>query len=141
MSRIVVRVENLTGISVKSSVEAGFQGLALVGGLLGLAAKTLATAELAFRPLDRMQEKVNTAIGKTNKTYVAGPIKFAADHTAKLALVEDQWQGGKSLVVGPTKANPDVNHCHTVLALHFTHSTPPSVLTDDSYPARTGCRR
>jgi branched-chain amino acid transport system substrate-binding protein len=49
------------------------------------------------------KEKVNTAIGKTDKTYVAGPIKFAADHTAKLALVEDQWQNGKSYVVGPTK--------------------------------------
>jgi branched-chain amino acid transport system substrate-binding protein len=50
------------------------------------------------------KEKVNTAIGKTDKTYVAGPIKFAADHTAKLGLVEDQWQGGKAIVVGPNKA-------------------------------------
>jgi branched-chain amino acid transport system substrate-binding protein len=50
------------------------------------------------------KEKVNTAIGQTNKTYVAGPIKFAADHTAKLNLVEIQWQNGKPVVVGPTKA-------------------------------------
>jgi branched-chain amino acid transport system substrate-binding protein len=49
------------------------------------------------------KEKVNAAIAQTDKTYVAGPIKFAADHTAKLALVEDQWQGGKAIVVGPTK--------------------------------------
>jgi branched-chain amino acid transport system substrate-binding protein len=47
--------------------------------------------------------KVNDAIAKTNKTYVAGPIKFGADHTAKLKLVEVQWQGGKAVVVGPTK--------------------------------------
>jgi branched-chain amino acid transport system substrate-binding protein len=47
--------------------------------------------------------KVNQAIGKTNKTYVAGPIQFDAKHTAKLKLVEDQWQNGKSIVVGPTK--------------------------------------
>lgn len=47
--------------------------------------------------------KVNAAIAKTDKTYVAGPIKFAADHTAKLNLVEDQWQSGKAIVVGPTK--------------------------------------
>jgi len=45
--------------------------------------------------------KVNDAISKTNKTYVAGPIKFAADHTAKLKLVQDQWQDGKAIVVGP----------------------------------------
>jgi branched-chain amino acid transport system substrate-binding protein len=49
------------------------------------------------------KEKVNAAIGKTDKTYVAGPIKFAADHTAKLSLVEVQWQDGKAVVVGPTK--------------------------------------
>jgi branched-chain amino acid transport system substrate-binding protein len=49
------------------------------------------------------KSKVNAAIAQTNKTYVAGPVKFAADHTAKLALVEDQWQGGKAVVVGPTK--------------------------------------
>jgi branched-chain amino acid transport system substrate-binding protein len=47
--------------------------------------------------------KVNAAIGKTNKTYVAGPIQFDAKHTAKLKLVEDQWQKGKAVVVGPTK--------------------------------------
>jgi branched-chain amino acid transport system substrate-binding protein len=49
------------------------------------------------------KEKVNTAISKTNKTYVAGPIQFDDKHTAKLKLVEDQWQGGKAIVVGPTK--------------------------------------
>jgi branched-chain amino acid transport system substrate-binding protein len=47
--------------------------------------------------------KVNAAIGKTNKTYVAGPIQFDAKHTAKLKLVEDQWQNGKAVVVGPTQ--------------------------------------
>jgi branched-chain amino acid transport system substrate-binding protein len=49
------------------------------------------------------KEKVNDAISKTNKTYVAGPIKFDAKHTAKLSLVQDQWQGGKAVVVGPTE--------------------------------------
>jgi branched-chain amino acid transport system substrate-binding protein len=48
--------------------------------------------------------KVNAAIAQTNKTYVAGPIHFSADHTAKLALVEDQWQSLKAVVVGPTKS-------------------------------------
>ena len=47
--------------------------------------------------------KVNDAISKTNKTYVAGPVKFDVHHTAKLNLVQDQWQGGKAVVVGPTK--------------------------------------
>jgi branched-chain amino acid transport system substrate-binding protein len=49
------------------------------------------------------KEQVNTAIGKTDKTYVVGPVKFAPDHTAKLDLVQLQWQGGKSVVVGPTE--------------------------------------
>jgi branched-chain amino acid transport system substrate-binding protein len=49
------------------------------------------------------KSKVNAALAQTDKTYVAGPIKFGPDHTAKLALVEDQWQNGKAIVVGPTK--------------------------------------
>ena len=50
--------------------------------------------------------KVNTAIGQTNKTYVAGPIKFGPDHTAKLNIASFQWQGGKSIVVGPAPFKP-----------------------------------
>lgn len=50
------------------------------------------------------KEKVNTAIGQTDTTTVVGRIKFAPDHTAKLNLVQDQWQSGKAVVVGPTKA-------------------------------------
>jgi branched-chain amino acid transport system substrate-binding protein len=65
------------------------------------AAQVLLDAMKAAGTTDK--EKVNDAISKTNKTYVAGPIKFAADHTAKLKLVQDQWQDGKAVVVGPTK--------------------------------------
>lgn len=45
--------------------------------------------------------KINAAIAKTDKTYVVGPVKFGPDHTSKLELVEDQWQGGKAVVVWP----------------------------------------
>jgi branched-chain amino acid transport system substrate-binding protein len=65
------------------------------------AAQVLLDAMKAAGTTDK--EKVNTAISKTNKTYVAGPIQFDDKHTAKLKLVEDQWQGGKAIVVGPTK--------------------------------------
>ena len=47
--------------------------------------------------------KVNAAIAKTNKTYAVGPVKFDANHTSKLPIVEDQWQGGKTVVVWPPK--------------------------------------
>jgi branched-chain amino acid transport system substrate-binding protein len=43
--------------------------------------------------------KVNAALAKTNKVYVVGPVKFDANHTSKLPLVEDQWQNGQSKVV------------------------------------------
>lgn len=49
------------------------------------------------------KEKVNTAVSKTNKTYVVGPVRFDANHTAKLPLVELQWQGGKTVIVWPAK--------------------------------------
>lgn len=46
--------------------------------------------------------KVNDAIGKTDKTYVVGPVKFDAEHTSKLPMVELQWQSGATKVVWPT---------------------------------------
>ncbi len=46
-------------------------------------------------------DKINDAIGKTNKTYVVGPVKFAADHTSKLPIVSEQWQSGKAVIVWP----------------------------------------
>lgn len=44
---------------------------------------------------------INAAIAKTNKTYAVGKIKFAADHTAKIPVVESQWQSGKPVIVWP----------------------------------------
>ena len=49
-------------------------------------------------------QKINTAIAKTDKTYVVGPVKFDEHHTAKLPIVELQWQGGKTVVVWPKSA-------------------------------------
>lgn len=46
-------------------------------------------------------DKINEAIGKTNKTYVVGPVKFAADHTSTLPIVSEQWQNGKAVIVWP----------------------------------------
>ena len=46
-------------------------------------------------------EKINSAISKTDKTYVVGPVKFDANHTSKLPMVELQWQGGKTVIVWP----------------------------------------
>jgi branched-chain amino acid transport system substrate-binding protein len=55
------------------------------------------------------KSKINDAIGKTNKTYVVGPIKFGADHTSTLPMVETQWQDGKTVVVAPkNRANAKV---------------------------------
>jgi branched-chain amino acid transport system substrate-binding protein len=47
------------------------------------------------------KKKINGEIAKTDKTYVAGAIKFGADHTSTLPMVEEQWQDGKSVVVAP----------------------------------------
>ena len=44
---------------------------------------------------------INAAIGKTDKVYVVGPVKFDATHTAELPMVSVQWQGGKTVVVWP----------------------------------------
>lgn len=65
------------------------------------AAQVLMDAMARARTTDK--EKVNTAISKTNKTYVVGPVRFDENHTARLPLVELQWQGGKTVIVWPTK--------------------------------------
>jgi branched-chain amino acid transport system substrate-binding protein len=65
------------------------------------AANVLLDAIAAAGSLDA--KKINEAIGKTDKTYVVGPVKFDAAHTSKLPMVMTQWQGGKSIIVGPTK--------------------------------------
>ena len=45
--------------------------------------------------------RINQAIGRTDKTYVVGPVKFDDKHTSKLPIAELQWQGGETKVVWP----------------------------------------
>jgi branched-chain amino acid transport system substrate-binding protein len=63
------------------------------------AAQVLLDAIAAAGSLDG--EKINAAVGQTDKTYVVGPIKFDENHTAKLPLVMLQWQSGKTPIVWP----------------------------------------
>jgi branched-chain amino acid transport system substrate-binding protein len=62
-----------------------------------------AAAEILFDAISRANStnaaKINTAIGQTDQTFVVGPVKFAADHTATLPIVMDQWQGKGTKVV------------------------------------------
>lgn len=45
--------------------------------------------------------KINAAIARTDKVYAVGKVRFAADHTAKIPVVESQWQDGKPVIVFP----------------------------------------
>jgi len=44
---------------------------------------------------------INNQIAKTNATFVAGQVKFNADHTSTLPMVEEQWQNGKNVIIAP----------------------------------------
>jgi len=49
---------------------------------------------------------INTAIGKTDKTYVVGPVNFAkgpGGHTSALPTFMLQWQNGQTQIVYPSK--------------------------------------
>ncbi len=51
-------------------------------------------------------QAINTAIGKTNKTYVVGPIDFATGpggHTSPLPTFMLQWQNGQTQIVYPSR--------------------------------------
>lgn len=63
------------------------------------AAQVLLDAIAAAGTLDR--EKINAAIGQTNKAYVVGPVRFDAEHAAVIPVTMVQWQGGKAVVVWP----------------------------------------
>lgn len=63
------------------------------------AAQVLLDAIAAAASLDR--EKINAAIGRTDKSYVVGPVKFDASNSSRIPITLMQWQGGKSVVVWP----------------------------------------
>jgi len=45
--------------------------------------------------------KINAAIAQTNLMTVVGPVRFTAQHTYTLPMVEMQWQNGHCYVVAP----------------------------------------
>ena len=49
-------------------------------------------------------EALNAAIAKTDTTLVVGPVRFDAQHFARLPIVSVQWQQGKTVVVWPATA-------------------------------------
>lgn len=63
------------------------------------AAQVLLDAIAAAASLDR--EKINAAIGRTDRSYVVGPVKFDASNSSRIPITLMQWQGGKSVVVWP----------------------------------------
>jgi branched-chain amino acid transport system substrate-binding protein len=46
-------------------------------------------------------QKINDAIGNTDKDYPVGRVTFADDHTAKISVAMSQWQNGKPVIVSP----------------------------------------
>jgi branched-chain amino acid transport system substrate-binding protein len=46
-------------------------------------------------------EAINSALARTDKTYVTGPVKFDAQHASVLPIVLMQWQKGRAVVVWP----------------------------------------
>jgi branched-chain amino acid transport system substrate-binding protein len=72
-------------------------------------ADTYAAAQILLDAIARAgsldKEAINTAIGKTDKTYVVGPVNFAkgpGGHTSVLASFMVQWQHGQTQVVYPS---------------------------------------
>jgi branched-chain amino acid transport system substrate-binding protein len=63
------------------------------------AATILLTAIPKAGTLDK--SKINDAISQTDMMTVVGQIKFGADHTSTLPMVEAQWQNGKSPIIAP----------------------------------------
>jgi branched-chain amino acid transport system substrate-binding protein len=63
------------------------------------AAQVLLDAITRAQSLD--PNAINTAIGKTDKTYPVGHIQYGANHTCAIPAGMDQWQGDNSVRVYP----------------------------------------
>jgi branched-chain amino acid transport system substrate-binding protein len=65
-----------------------------------------ATTQILLDAINRANStdpaKINAAIGQTDGTFVAGAVKFAADHTATEPIIWTQWQNGKPVIIWPT---------------------------------------
>ena len=73
-------------------------------------------------PSDKAWDKMTTAYRKLlEERYAADPTPF--EELAELAGEQDVYIGCSC----PTKNNPDVNHCHTVLALKFMQQRYPEL--------------
>ncbi|MES2260363.1 MAG: amino acid ABC transporter substrate-binding protein [Pseudomonadota bacterium] len=87
---LAARFEKETGASVSQHIADS-----------NTAASVLIDAIVAAQSLDR--EKINQAIARTDKSYVAGNVRFDETNTSKLPVVVSQWQGGKQVIVWPKR--------------------------------------
>jgi hypothetical protein len=44
---------------------------------------------------------INNQVARANGMFVAGHIKFGANHTSTLPMVEEQRQNGKNVIIAP----------------------------------------
>jgi branched-chain amino acid transport system substrate-binding protein len=68
-------------------------------------ADSYTAAQILLNAIERAgsldKQRINAQIAKTDATFVVGPIKFGADHTSTLPMVEGQWQNGSFVIVAP----------------------------------------
>jgi len=76
-----------------------------INGDLGQIVASYSVTRVLFDAIAQAQSidptAINTALGKTNKTYPVGHIQFGANHTAPLIAGEAQWQGVNSVRIYP----------------------------------------
>jgi branched-chain amino acid transport system substrate-binding protein len=69
-------------------------------------ADTYTAAQILLQAIGRAgsldKTAINNQIGKTNGMFAVGHIKFNAQHTSTLPMVEEQWQNGKNVIIAPT---------------------------------------
>jgi branched-chain amino acid transport system substrate-binding protein len=68
-------------------------------------ADTYTAAQILLQAIERAgtlnATDINNQISKTNGMFAAGHIQFNSQHTSTLPMVEEQWQGGKSVIIAP----------------------------------------
>jgi len=81
--------------------KAGFTASAETAGFVAGYSITQVLLDAIVRANSTDPDKLNTAIGQTNKTYTLGPIKFGANHADAIPAIMLQWQNNDTVQVYP----------------------------------------
>jgi branched-chain amino acid transport system substrate-binding protein len=86
---------------IAKAVKAGYSNGNEQSGFVAAYSITQVLQDAIVRANSTDPDKLNTAIGQTDKTYTLGPIKFGSNHADAIPAIMLQWQNSNTVQVYP----------------------------------------